>query len=182
MALIKVCPVCGQSFVIQAGESKARKYDKISCRRKANQSKQKKGSGVKRPIDFLPRLFLKGICDLPDGEHDRLLSFLTQYETFRRDDLRNLTLAGLSVAKAYGMKPGRPRRMSQETISLIRELRHEKKWTLQAIADELNSRDIPTPQQGKEWYHTTVLNVVYDDKPKWWATGVKRALEYSEQP
>lgn len=182
MALIKICPTCGEKFVIQAGESKSRKYDRAECRRKSNRRNTKRGSGKKLPVDSVARMFVEQLGDLAQSEREKLVSVLTQYEVFRREHMRDLTLAGLAVSKAYGMKPGRPRRTSDEVIALVKEMRHDKHMSLQAIADELNACGVPTAQGGR-WHPKTISDVARyaADQPQWHHSTVARTLSYALQ-
>jgi DNA invertase Pin-like site-specific DNA recombinase len=59
--------------------------------------------------------------------------------------------------KAYGEKPG-----EQETIELMRSLRRKrdgKRKSFAKIADELNTRQVPT-RTGARWHTTTVKNIL----------------------
>jgi DNA invertase Pin-like site-specific DNA recombinase len=77
---------------------------------------------------------------------------------WERRTIGERTAAALAVKKANGVRLGRPREISEETIERVREL-YEAGLTVAAIARRLNEEGVPTPRGGS-----------------WFSPGVKRAL------
>ncbi len=69
------------------------------------------------------------------------------------------TIAGLSVARARGVRLGRPRSLRAQTVRRILRDRSAG-LSLRAIADGLNARAVPTAQNGARWYASTVAAVL----------------------
>ena len=70
------------------------------------------------------------------------------------------TKAALEVKRAQGVRLGRPREISEETIERIQEL-YEAGLSVAAIARRLDDENVPTPRGGR-----------------WHSPGVKRALSW----
>jgi DNA invertase Pin-like site-specific DNA recombinase len=72
------------------------------------------------------------------------------------------TSAGLAVARAQGVRIGRPRSLPKQTVRRIVRDR-DAGLSLRAIADRLNARRIPRAQGGAYWYASTVAAVLRSD-------------------
>lgn len=80
-----------------------------------------------------------------------------------RDLIAERTREALAEAKARGVKLGRPRQLPDEVAVRIRGLRAEG-MSLRAIADRLNADGVPTAQDGRQWYASTVRAVLNRDQ------------------
>ncbi len=68
------------------------------------------------------------------------------------------TKAALAVKKAQGVKLGRPRVLSEDVVTRIRDAKDSgASWS--AIARGLNAEGVPTAQGGATWYPATVRYV-----------------------
>jgi len=70
------------------------------------------------------------------------------------------TKAALAVKKAQGVRLGRPTSLSDETIQSMIE-QSKAGWTLQRIADDLNTRGVPTSQGAPRWSPGSVRAVLH---------------------
>lgn len=84
----------------------------------------------------------------PAGEF--LANVMASAAQWERRIIGQRTRDALAVRRAQGVKLGRPARISPQLARRIRSLRTRGK-TLQAICDQLNREDIPTPQGGRIW-------------------------------
>jgi DNA invertase Pin-like site-specific DNA recombinase len=89
-----------------------------------------------------------------------MASVLATFTQFERGLIGQRTKDALAVKKANGMKFGRPREMSEETIGRIHDL-YQSGLSVAAIARRLNEDGAPTPRGGS-----------------WFSPGVKRALSW----
>ena len=64
-----------------------------------------------------------------------IFSALAQFE---RDLIRERTMAGLKAARARGRKGGRPSKLSDKDIAMVRQLYDSRTVTVQEIADRFN--------------------------------------------
>jgi DNA invertase Pin-like site-specific DNA recombinase len=92
----------------------------------------------------------------PSGE--MMASVLATFAQFERRLIGQRTRDALQVKKAQGVRLGRPREMSEETIERIAGL-YQAGLSVAAIARRLNEKGVPTPRGGS-----------------WFSPGVKRAL------
>lgn len=84
----------------------------------------------------------------PAGElNANLMASVAQWE---RRIIGQRTRDALAVRRAQGVRLGRPPKISPQLAKRIRSMRTRGK-TLQAICDQLNREDIPTPQGGRTW-------------------------------
>lgn len=136
-----------------------------------------------RNVHFISGLMESGVeftaCDMPEA--NRLtLHIIAAVAEHEREMISRRTKEALAAAKARGTKLGNPRpvappswvseRASQKASKhrssvkpIIEELRQQG-WTLAAIAQELNRRNIPTANS-RQWYATTVRNVLESKSP-----------------
>ncbi len=85
-----------------------------------------------------------------------MLNILTSVTQWEREAGSERTKAALAHIKASGRKLGRPF-MSEtigESVKLVKELHTTGEYSLRALADELNRRNIPTAAGGKWWPRT----------------------------
>ena len=82
-------------------------------------------------------------------------SVLASFARCERGSLSERTKAALALARAQGVRLGRPPQMSEYALERIRRERTAGK-SLAAIADGLNADRIPTAQGGRRWYPATV--------------------------
>ena len=68
------------------------------------------------------------------------------------------TAAALAVKKANGIKLGRPREISPETVERMQEL-YERGLSAAAIARRLNEEGVETPRGGR-WHHAGVVRAL----------------------
>jgi hypothetical protein len=54
---------------------------------------------------------------------------------------------------------GRPVTLSEDTTATIRHLKAEG-LSLRRIAEEMNSRHVPTAQNGRQWHASTIRSVL----------------------
>jgi DNA invertase Pin-like site-specific DNA recombinase len=81
-----------------------------------------------------------------------MFAALAQWE---REVIAERTRAGLAAAKAQGVRLGRPSTIPRQLVQEIVRLRRDG-WTLQRIADSLNSAGVPTGQGGRRWWPSTI--------------------------
>jgi len=93
----------------------------------------------------------------PAGE--MMANVLATFSHFERRLIGQRTKDALAVKRHQGVQLGRPRQMDDSTRALIAELR-DAGYSLRAIAAELTERGIPTAQQGRAWYASTVSAVL----------------------
>lgn len=84
---------------------------------------------------------------------------LTTFGQFERRLIGQRTREALAAKKASGVKLGRPPTMPKAIVRRIQRQR-ARGDSLRAIADTLNSDQVPTAQGGKEWYAATVRHVL----------------------
>jgi DNA invertase Pin-like site-specific DNA recombinase len=88
----------------------------------------------------------------PSGE--LMANVLATVAQFERRLIGQRTKDALAVKKANGVKLGRPREISPETVTQIEEL-HERGLSAAAIARKLNEEGAPTPRGGR-WHHAGI--------------------------
>ena len=131
-----------------------------------------------RNVHFISGLMESSVdfiaVDMPEANRltIHILAAVAEHE---REMISQRTKAALAAAKAKGTKLGNPTPLpaslkarsvwSAQTAKfratvkpLILEL-HAKEYSYNAIAKELNRRDIPTAN-GRQWYHKTVSNLL----------------------
>jgi len=84
-----------------------------------------------------------------------IMSSFAQYE---RRLIGQRTSAALAELKEQGVKLGRPRSISDSSLSRLLALR-EDGMSYRAMADQLNAEGVPTGQGG-QWHHTTVYRAL----------------------
>lgn len=85
-----------------------------------------------------------------------VLGTLGQYD----NELRSERIKeGLAEARGKGVRLGRPLKLSEETASLVADLRASG-LTLQAVADRLNADGVPTAHAAAAWYPSSVRAVI----------------------
>ena len=77
------------------------------------------------------------------------------FAQLERARISERTKDALAHKKKQGIKLGRPATLTPETVREIQALRKEGR-TLQAIANELNARGVPTAHNGRKWYPSAV--------------------------
>ena len=92
----------------------------------------------------------------PSGE--MMASVLATFAQFERRLIGQRTKDALAVKKAAGVQLGRPREMSEETVSRIRDL-YERGLSMAAIARELNADGVPTPRGGR-WHQPGIARAL----------------------
>jgi DNA invertase Pin-like site-specific DNA recombinase len=85
-----------------------------------------------------------------------LLSAVAQFE---RRLIGQRTRDALAVAKAQGVRLGRPQVLRADVVTRIVSERRAGR-TMQAIADSLNADGVPTAQGGSQWWPSTVAKVL----------------------
>jgi len=96
----------------------------------------------------------------PSGE--MMASVLATFAQFERRLIGQRTKDALAVKREQGVQLGRPREMSSEAVSRIREL-ERLGYRVREIADALNAEGIATPRNGS-----------------WHPPGVRRVLSWGE--
>jgi DNA invertase Pin-like site-specific DNA recombinase len=84
---------------------------------------------------------------------------LSAVAEFERDRIRERTREALAVAKARGIRLGRPRSLPEEVVDRIRSERADGA-TLSAIAEGLNEDAAATAHGGQQWWPSTVRAVL----------------------
>lgn len=90
----------------------------------------------------------------------QILMVLAEWE---REIIGDRTKGALAAAKRNGAVLGRPSNVSEDTLGMIRTLRHGGR-SYGAIARILNEATVPTAQGGKQWHPATVKNVFERDR------------------
>ena len=89
----------------------------------------------------------------PAGE--AMANMLATFAQFERRLISQRTKDAMAVKKAQGVRIGRPPVMPPDVVSRMR-CERERGMTYQAIADGLNTDEVPTAQGGRRWYPATV--------------------------
>ena len=77
----------------------------------------------------------------------------------KRLDVRQLTKEGIARKRASGKSWGCPPIISRETDQLILDLRSQG-LSMLAIAERLNTENVPTAKGGAQWYAATIRVVL----------------------
>ncbi len=85
-------------------------------------------------------------------------NLLAVFGEFERDMISARTRDALRVKREQGVRLGRPRTVSDKTVSRILTLR-EAGDSYAAIAEALNGSGTPTAQGGRQWWPATVRAV-----------------------
>lgn len=93
----------------------------------------------------------------PTGE--AMANVVATFAQLERRLIGERTRDALSARRAAGVRLGRPRRLPPSVVARIAEMR-QSGATLQAIADTLNSEEVPTAHGGRQWHASTVRKVV----------------------
>ncbi len=88
----------------------------------------------------------------PSGK--AMAQMMSVFAELERRLIGERTKAALAVKSTQGVKLGRPRRVPEEVVTRILELRDEGA-TWREIAGALNAGGIPTAHGGKQWYPAT---------------------------
>ncbi len=116
-------------------------------------------------------------CDMPEA-NKVMLQMMAVFAEYEREQISKRTKEALAQKKAQGFKLGNRRNLKEASIKgaeitkqkaddFARDTRliidviekQIKAPTLQAIADELNRRNIPS-RRGGQWYASTVRNII----------------------
>lgn len=93
----------------------------------------------------------------PSGE--MMANVLAVFAQFERRLIGQRTREALAVKRSEGIRLGRPRVLSEETVTSIRR-RRARGQTLAAIAAALNREGRPTAHRGRRWYVSTVQSIL----------------------
>lgn len=93
----------------------------------------------------------------PSGQ--LMASVMASFAQYERQIIGQRTSAALQIKKAQGVRLGRPRVLSAEVTDRIVASRATG-MTLQAIADGLNADGVPTARGGKQWFASSVAQVL----------------------
>ena len=93
----------------------------------------------------------------PAGEF--LASVMSSISQWERRVIGERTKDGLAVAKANGVRLGRPPVVPLDVLEQIK-LRRSEGATPTQIARELNIANVPTSHGGSEWRHSTIKKVL----------------------
>jgi DNA invertase Pin-like site-specific DNA recombinase len=93
----------------------------------------------------------------PAGEF--MANVMASAAQWERRIISQRTKDALAVKRASGVRLGRPVDVSRKTTAVILRQRRSGK-SLQAIADRLNTHQVPTPRGGLEWRPSTVAAIV----------------------
>jgi DNA invertase Pin-like site-specific DNA recombinase len=81
------------------------------------------------------------------------------FAQLERAKIAERTRDALAYKKSLGVTLGRPVKLSENIVLMINHLRLQG-LSLEAIANEFNSRSIPTAHQGARWYPSTIKAVL----------------------
>lgn len=104
-------------------------------------------------------IMLEPNVDMTDPMGRFTAGILAQVAQLERDLISKRTKAALDAKRARGERLGRP----VETPDEVRErivAEREEGLSLRAIAERLNTDDVPTTQDGQRWYASTVRAVL----------------------
>jgi DNA invertase Pin-like site-specific DNA recombinase len=93
---------------------------------------------------------------MPAGE--LVASVMVSVAQWERRAIGQRSKEALAAKKAQGATLGRPRQLPDAVRKRIVRMR-QGGMTLRAIAEALNSKDVPTAQGGTRWYASTVKKV-----------------------
>lgn len=96
--------------------------------------------------------------DLTEPTGELMLTMLAAVNRFQRRMTAKKTSASLRAKVARGERVGRPLKMPQETLDIIRGMRDEGS-SLQSIADALNAQGLEAAAGGR-WFKQTVHKTV----------------------
>jgi len=86
------------------------------------------------------------------------------FAQLERAKIAERTKDALAHKKAQGVTLGRPVKLSEEVVLMINHLRLQGA-TLTRIAEEFNSRSIPTAHGGYKWHASTVKKILERSEP-----------------
>ena len=86
------------------------------------------------------------------------------FAQLERAKIAERTRDALAHKKAQGVTLGRPVKLSEEVVVMINHLRLQG-VTLTGIAEEFNSRSIPTAHGGYKWHASTVKKILERSEP-----------------
>lgn len=93
--------------------------------------------------------------DLSTPAGEMMANIVAAIAKWERRTIGQRTTDALAVLKAQGVRLGRPRECPDEILVRVLGLRAGGS-TLQAICNELNAEQIPTPRGGRRWYPSYV--------------------------
>lgn len=96
--------------------------------------------------------------DLSTPAGEMLAGTLAVFAQFERRLIGQRTKDALAVKRAQGVRLGRPREVSPEIATRIREL-HRSVGTFSKVADTLNAEGV-LPPRGKRWYPDSIRRVL----------------------
>jgi DNA invertase Pin-like site-specific DNA recombinase len=89
----------------------------------------------------------------PNGKF--VASVMASVAQLERDLIGERTRQALAVKREQGIKLGRPSSVPADVREFITQARAQG-YSLTAIADTLNSKNVPTAQNERKWYPSTI--------------------------
>lgn len=88
-----------------------------------------------------------------------LANVMASFAEYERQVIGERTRVALAARKSAGFKLGGPRLISDDIVQQIVRCRSAG-HSLRTIAEDLNSRGVPTARDGKQWYPSTIATVL----------------------
>jgi DNA invertase Pin-like site-specific DNA recombinase len=104
-------------------------------------------------------LSLDNELDMTTPQGKMMVHMLAVFAEFERERIGERNVEALAVKRAEGVQLGRPRQLAPKVVARIKGLR-TRGHSLAAIAERLNSDDVPTAHGGAKWHPSTVKAVL----------------------
>lgn len=115
------------------------------------------GALIRRLDDCGARLIVQSqAIDTADPNDRRFADVLIEISGWERERISRGTRRGLAAARRRGGAKGRGAVTDDPALSELITRMRESGMTLQAIADELNERGVPTVRGGTKWRHSSI--------------------------
>ena len=114
------------------------------------------GQLVERAIEQGWKIVLLDMdLDMTTAVGERVAKVLASFAEFEHRVISQRTREGLAARRTMGVRLGRPRAVPEEVVERIRQERAQG-LSYGQIAERLNDEGVPTAQQGRQWYSSSV--------------------------
>jgi DNA invertase Pin-like site-specific DNA recombinase len=103
--------------------------------------------------------------DTTTASGEMMAGVVATFAQYERRLIGERTKAGLAAKRAQGVQLGRPRTVPEWVRQRVGELR-ERGDSWRAIASALNTEGVPTGQNGRQWYASSVRKLYLAEAPR----------------